>query len=106
MPLNSYFGDHRGEKNCEPVHIDPVESGVDLFWPRPVIPNSAAGCQLYVGFNSSKDGGRTLSKPTQVCGPMSIAMELSATAFGQFVANDITAIYIDAHGDLRVSLRP
>ena len=37
---------------------------------------------------------------------MSIATDLAATAFGQFVADDITAIDVDGHGDLRVPLRP
>ena len=57
-------------------------------------PASAAGCQLYAGFISSQDGGKTWSNPTEVFGPMNIVKDLAATAFGYFVANDITAIYV------------
>jgi hypothetical protein len=58
-------------------------------------PNSAPGCQLYAGFISSKDGGATWSRATRVFGPMNIVTDLAQTAFGNFVANEITAIYVD-----------
>jgi len=58
-------------------------------------PTSAAGCQLYAGFISSQDGGKTWSNPTTVFGPMNIVKDLANTAFGYFVANDITAIYVN-----------
>ncbi len=76
----------------------PSELAVDYYYAPDAAtcdPNSAAGCQLYAGFISSNDGGKTWSKPTQVFGPMNIATALATTAFGQFVANDITAIYVD-----------
>jgi hypothetical protein len=108
----------------ERVPIDPLDSGVDHFVagigaPRflDIIlggaapgalavnyyyvsngatcdPTSAAGCQLYAGFISSQDGGKTWSTPTEVFGPMNIAKDLAITAFGNFVANN-------HHNDLR-----
>ncbi len=106
------------------IPIDPVDSGVDHFMAgvaapgfRDVLrgakpadlavdyyyspaaatcdPNSAAGCQLYAGFILSHDGGKTWEKPMQVFGPMNIATDLATTVFGQFVANEITAVYVD-----------
>jgi hypothetical protein len=67
-------------------------------------PTSTAGCQLYAGFISSQDGGKTWSTPTKVFGPMNIAKDLAITAFGNFVANDITAIYVFGHPQAVYSL--
>ena len=67
-------------------------------------PTSAAGCQLYAGFISSQDGGKTWSNPTRVFGPMNIVKDLAQTAFGYFVANDITAIYVNGHPQAVYSL--
>jgi hypothetical protein len=117
----------------ERVPIDPLDSGVDHFVagigaPRflDIIqgaapdalavnyyyvpdgatcdPTSAAGCQLYAGFISSQDAGKTWSNPTQVFGPMNIVKDLAITAFGNFVANDITAIYVSGHPQAVYSL--
>jgi len=67
-------------------------------------PTSATGCQLYAGFISSRDGGKTWSNPTKVFGPMNIVKDLATTAFGYFVANDITAIYVNGHPQAVYSL--
>lgn len=76
----------------------PSQLAVDYYYAPDAAtcdPSSTAGCQLYAGFISSNDCGKTWSKPTPVFGPMNIATDLATTAFGQFVANEITAIYVD-----------
>ena len=60
--------------------------------------------QLYAGFISSQDGGKTWSNPTKVFGPMNVVKDLAITAFGNFVANDITAIYVHGHPQALYSL--
>ena len=52
---------------------------------------------MYAGFISSQDSGKTWSNPTKVFGPMNIVNDLAVTVFGNFVANDITAIYVNGH---------
>src|SRR5579871_4849094 len=60
-------------------------------------------CRLYAGFISSSDGGRSWSAPTRVFGPMNI-LDLAVTAFGYFVANDITSIYVEGRPQAVYSL--
>jgi hypothetical protein len=115
------------------IPIDSVDSGVDhfvagigapgffdIFWgasPSEVavnyyyspnattcVPSSTVGCQLYAGFISSNDCGMTWSEPTRVFGPMNIATDLATTAFGQFVADFMTLIYVDGQPQAAYSL--
>ena len=117
----------------ERVPIDPLDSGVDHFVagigapafldiiqgasPRALAVNyyyvpdaatcdplSTEGCQLCADFISSQDGGKTWSNPIKVFGPMNIAKDLAVTAFGNFVANDITAIYVNGYPQAVYSL--
>ena len=51
-------------------------------------------CQLYAGFISSEDGGKTWSKPNQVSGPMQLTW-LASTFAGYMVANELTSVYVN-----------
>jgi hypothetical protein len=62
-----------------------------------------ATCRLYAGFVASHNGGKTWSAPVQASGPMNV-LELTQTEFGYFVANDITATYVEGQPQAVYSL--
>jgi len=78
------------------IGIDPNTSGATAhitmtyyYYPKA---NCGNACQLYVGFTSSQDGGKTWTKGKELAGPMSLNW-LAPSQNGQMVADYLAVAY-------------
>jgi hypothetical protein len=76
----------------EPTRMDPLPHLALTYYYYPVAA-CGSGCQLYVGYVWSQDGGLTWSAPTQLAGPMSLtwlALSNQGYMVGDYISTSFT----------------